>query len=65
MKEGGARGTGRLNDALHGIILDDNSILAELLLDKNDLLCSFHNKVASRIQRTFSHPGQLSLYASA
>ena len=48
-----------MHGPFHGVQLDDNPILAQLFLNKNHLLRPFDHKVASRIQRAFSHPRQL------
>ena len=59
-----SRCTRSLNDALCRVDLDDYAILAQLLLHKNDLLGTLHNKVATWIQWTFCHARKLSLSAS-
>jgi len=53
-----------LNNPLDGVCLDNDAILAELLLHQDNLLRPFHNKVSSRIQRAFNHARQLGLGTS-
>jgi hypothetical protein len=48
-------------DTLAGVGFNNDSILTQLLLNKNDLLGTFDDKVAARIQWTFRHTCQLSV----
>ena len=43
------------------IRFDDNSVLAQLLLDENDLFRAFDDKVTTGVQRTLGHTGKLCL----
>ena len=56
-----SRGAGSLDDTLDGISFDDDSVLAQLLLDKDDLFRAFHDKVTAGIERTFGHACELCL----
>lgn len=56
-----SRGTRRLNNAFESVGLNDNTILAELLLDNDHLFCTFHHEISTWIQGTFNHPCQLCL----
>ncbi len=53
------RSTRCLYNALYGIGLDDDTILAELLLNENNLLGALHDEVPAGIERTFRHAGQV------
>lgn len=55
------RGARRLDDALGRIRFDDDTVLAELLLDEDNLFRAFDNKVAAGVERTFRHAGELCL----
>jgi hypothetical protein len=44
-----------MNNALDGIRLDNDAILAQLLLDKDNLFRAFDDKVPTRVERTFAH----------
>lgn len=41
--------------------VDNDAILGQLLLDKDDFLRAFDNKVAARVQRALAHARQLLL----
>lgn len=56
-----SRGAGSLDDALDGIRFDDDSVLAQLLLDKDNFFRAFHDKVTAGVERTFGHARQLCL----
>ena len=51
-------------DILHRVNLDNDAILAQLLLDEYDLLSAFDHKIPARVERTFRHAGQLSFCPS-
>ena len=52
-------GDGSLYETLLRIGLDNDTILAELLLHENDLFRSFDDEISSRIERTFGHSSEL------
>jgi hypothetical protein len=55
------RGTGSLDHALNGIGLHDDAILAQLLLNKDDLFRAFDDEIPTRVERAFAHMRQLSV----
>lgn len=54
------RSTRSLNHALNGIGLNDDAILAQLLLNEDDLFRAFDDEVPTRVERAFAHMSQLS-----
>lgn len=56
-----ARCTRRLDYAFRWVDLDDNTVFAELFLDKDNLLCAFDYEVTARIQGALRHSCQLRL----
>lgn len=52
-------GDGSLHEPLSWIGLDDDTILAELLLHENNLFRPLHDEVPSRVERTFGHSSEL------
>lgn len=50
-----------MDDALDGICLDDNSVLAQLFLDEDNLFCAFDDEITTWIQWTFGHACKLRL----
>ena len=58
------RSTGSLNHTLDGISLNNDAILAQLLLNKDDLFRALDHEIPTRIERTFAHMSQLGLGAT-
>ena len=58
------RCTRSLDYPFDGVRLNNDTILAELLLHENDLLRPLHHKVAARVERTLRHACQLRLRPS-
>jgi hypothetical protein len=50
-----------LNHTLYGISLHDDAILAQLLLNKDDLFRAFDDEIPTRIEWAFAHMSELSL----
>lgn len=46
-------------DTLYRVSFDDYTILAQLLLNQNNLLRAFDHKITTRIKRTLRHSSEL------
>jgi hypothetical protein len=50
-----------LDNTLDRIGLHNDTILAQLLLNKDNLFRAFNDKIPTRVERAFAHMSQLSL----
>lgn len=56
-----SRSAGRLDNTLDVIRFNDNPVLAQLLLDEDDLFRTLDDKVTTRIEGALGHTGELCL----
>jgi hypothetical protein len=62
--EAHVRSTRRLHDALDGVRLDDDAVLAELLLHEDDLLRALDDEVPAGVERALVHARERGLRAA-
>lgn len=51
-------------DLLDGVDFDDDTVLAELFLNENDLFGPFDDEITTGVKGTLCHPGQLGLVST-